>query len=45
MNSVTETLMNLICYQENLFIFMNTWIVGKDLMKHHCLIKTLFIVV
>ena len=24
---------------------MNTWIVGKDLMKHHCLIKKLFIVV
>ena len=22
---------------------MNPWIVGKDLMKHHCLIKTLFI--
>ena len=20
---------------------MNTWIVGKDLMKHHCLIKKL----
>ena len=23
---------------------MNTWIVGKDLMKHHCLIKETFIV-
>ena len=23
---------------------MHTWIVGKDLMKHHCLIKKLFIV-
>ena len=23
---------------------MNTWIVGKDLMNHHCLIKRLFIV-
>ena len=22
---------------------MNTWIVGKDLMKHHCLTKKLFI--
>ena len=25
------------------FIHMNTWIVGKDVMKHHCLIKKLFI--
>ena len=26
------------------FIHMNTWFVGKDLMKYHCLIKKLFIV-
>ena len=24
--------------------FMSTWIFGKDLMKHHCLIKKLFTV-
>ena len=24
---------------------MNTWIAGKDLMKHRCMIKNLFIVV
>ena len=26
-----------------MFTLMNTWIVGKDLMKYHCLIKKLFI--
>ena len=28
---------------KKVFIHMNTWIVGNDLMKHHCLIKKLFI--
>ena len=28
---------------EKVFIHINIWIVGKDLMKHHCLIKKLFI--
>ena len=45
MNFVMETLINLFCYQEKVFILMNTWIVGKDLMKHHYLIKKLFVVV
>ena len=27
-----------------LFILMSTWIIGKDLMKHHYLIKSHFIV-
>ena len=26
------------------FILMNTWIIGKDLMRHYCLIKKLFTV-
>ena len=26
-----------------MFIHMNTWIFGKDLMKHRCLIKKIFI--
>ena len=34
----------LLLRKEKAFIPMNTWIVGKDLMKHHCLIKKLFIV-
>ena len=28
---------------ERVLIHMNTWIVGKDLMKHHCLTKKRFI--
>ena len=28
---------------KKVFVPMNTWIAGKDLMKHHCLIKKLFI--
>ena len=28
---------------KKVLIIMNIWIVGKDLMKHHCLIKKLFI--
>ena len=43
MNSAMETLINLYCYYGKVFIPMNTWIVGKDLMEHHCLIKKLFI--
>ena len=31
--------MNLFYYYEKVFILMNTRIAGKDLMKHHCLIK------
>ena len=42
MNFVMETLINLFCYQEKEFIFMNTWLAGKDLMKHHFQIKNLF---
>ena len=30
---------------EKVSILMNTWIVGKDLMKHHCQIKTSFIAI
>ena len=42
-NSAMKTLINLFSYSEKVFILMNTWIVGKDLMKDHCLIKKLFI--
>ena len=38
MNFVMETLINLFYYYKKVFILMNTWIVEKDLMKHHCLI-------
>ena len=38
-----ETLINLFCYYEKVFIHMNAWIVGKYLMKHHCLTKKFFI--
>ena len=34
-----------ICYEEKECIPMNAWIAGKDLVKHHFLIKKLFIVV
>ena len=37
-----KTLINLFSYQEKVFILINTWIVGKDLMKHHYLIKKAF---
>ena len=37
-----ETLINLFCCSEKEFIHMNTWIAGKDLMKHHYLIKNVF---
>ena len=37
-------LRSLFCYQEKEFIDMNTWIVGKDLMKPHFQIKKLFTV-
>ena len=39
MSSVIKILINLFCYQEKGFMHMNTWIVGKDLMKHCYLIK------
>ena len=42
---IKRLLINLFCYQEKMFIIMNTWIVGKDFMRNHCLIKKLFIVV
>ena len=42
MNFVMEILINLLCYKEKVFLLMNTWIPGKDLMKHHCLIKKSF---
>ena len=35
MNFVTKTLMNLFGYKEKVFILMNTWTIGKDLIKHH----------
>ena len=38
-------LLNLLCYYEKDFIYMNIWITGKDLMKYHCLVKKLFIVI
>ena len=39
MNFVMETLTNLFRYKEKEFILMNTWIAGKDLIKHHYRIK------
>ena len=39
-----KNLINSFCYWEKVFILMNIWIIGKDLMKHHYLIKSLFIV-
>ena len=43
MNFAIEILIKLFCYLEKVFIHMNAWIVGKDLMKHHCVTKMLFI--
>ena len=40
-----EVLINLFHYEEKECIPMNTWIAGKDLMKHYCLTKKIFIVV
>ena len=37
-----KALIDLFCYQEKAFILLNTWIAGKDLIKHHCLIKNFF---
>ena len=37
-----ETLINLFCYYEKLFIHRNTWIAGRDLMKHYYLIKSFY---
>ena len=39
-----EVINRFILLLKKVFILMNTWIVRKDLMKHHCLIKKLFIV-
>ena len=39
---VMKALIDLFCYQEKAFILLNTWIAGKDLIKHHCLIKNFF---
>ena len=44
MNFVKETLINLFCYKEKVFILMNTRITGKDLMKLPSQIKKLFTV-
>ena len=44
MNFTMKALIDLFCYQQKVFIPMNTWIVGNDLMKHHRMIKKLFIV-
>ena len=41
---VMETLTNFFCCEEKVFIHTNTWIAGKDLMKHHYQIKKLFTV-
>ena len=41
-NFVMETLINLFCCQEKMFIHMNTWIAVKDLMKNHYQIKKTF---
>ena len=35
-------LINLFCYREKVFILMNIWIPGKDLLKLYCQIKTIF---
>ena len=42
-NFVSETLINLLCCYEKVFILMNTLINGKYLMKHHFQTKKLFI--
>ena len=39
---VVITLINLFCYYRKVFIHMNTWIVLKDLLKHHCPTNMLF---
>ena len=36
-----KILINLFFYLEQVFIPMNTWIAGKDLMKHDCPITKL----
>ena len=41
-NFVMKTLINLFCCYERVFIHMNAWISGKDLMKHHYQIKKAF---
>ena len=40
-----ETLTISCCYEEKEFMHTNTWIAGKDLMKHHCLRKNNFTIV
>ena len=42
MNFAMET--NLFCDKEKVFIHINTWKAGKDLMKHHYQIKKLLTV-
>ena len=44
-NFVIKILINLFCCWEKELMLMNKYIAGKNLMKHHCLIKKLFIVV
>ena len=43
-NFAMETLINLFCYLKKVFILMNTWKTGTDLMKQHSLIKKLLTV-
>ena len=48
MNSAMETLINFVekkLKKEKVFIHMNTWIAGKDLMKYHYLKKEIFKVI
>ena len=43
-NFAVETLTSLFCYLEKVFVYMNTWIARKDLMKLSFQIKKLFTV-
>ena len=44
MNFVIKTLVNLSYCLVKVSILTNTWIIGKDLTKRHCIIKDLFVV-
>ena len=39
MNFAMKILTNLFYYKERVFIRMNTWIVRKNSMRHHCLME------
>ena len=43
MNFVIKILINLLSSQENLFIYLNAWITGTNLIKHYCQIKKIII--